>query len=59
MNAIILGNIKTAKHLYELEVYLSPTQQNFYVEVHANGSMQSANIARKSGYVVCSVHMIG
>ena len=59
MNATRLGNRQTAKHLYRLEVYLSPTSQNFEIEVDANSRSQAAHIAQKAGYVVCSVNMIG
>jgi hypothetical protein len=57
-----LGNPK-AKHLYEVQTYLYDYSvnraQHLTVEVHANNRTQAAAVAKREGYVVASVNMVG
>jgi hypothetical protein len=41
------------KHLYEIQV------PGGYIQVEANNRTQAASIARKAGYEVLSVNMVG
>lgn len=50
---ITLGNIKTAKHLYELGT------DEGRIEVHAKTRGQARKIAEKAGYTVKDVNMVG
>ena len=49
------------EHLYEVEVadIKSPFGETFKIEVEANTRSQAASIAKKVGYVVQSVNMVG
>lgn len=49
-----IGNKATAKHLYSVEI-----EGGKAIEVDANTNTQAVSIAKKAGYVVRSVNMIG
>lgn len=49
-----IGNILATRHLYAVQVSNSE-----YVDVHANSRSQAASIAKRAGYAVWSVNMIG
>lgn len=53
-----LGNPKTSKHLYDVEVrYLDGTRRT--IEVYANNRDQASRIANRFDFEVCSVNMVG
>jgi hypothetical protein len=53
-----LGNAATTTHLYSLEV-LNPLGKRNAIEVYANSRTQAASIAKRAGYSICSINMIG
>lgn len=53
---IRLGDRKAA-HLYSVEVLTATGRTE--IDVDANTRTQAGSIAKKAGYVVCSVNMIG
>lgn len=57
MNILRIGDRAKAAHLYDVEVEGKPNP--YKIQVDANTAKQASSVARKAGFVVRSVNMIG
>lgn len=57
MNILRIGDRAKATHLYDVEVEGKPNP--YTIQVDANTSKQASSVARKAGFIVRSVNMIG
>jgi hypothetical protein len=50
-----------SKHLYEVEIKtdFAPPNHRSQIDVYANTRTQAESLARKNGFEVCSVNMVG
>lgn len=53
LNRVVLGAVHTARHLYEIGT------DKGKIEVHAGTRTAAATIAKRAGYVVRDVNMVG